>query len=81
MSPMFRIGFGYDAHGLVEGRKLILGGVEIASSRGLAGHSDADVLVHRRRVERVGKAHRGSVRTEGATGAESGLCYLGILSD
>ena len=46
MSPMFRIGFGYDAHGLVEGRKLILGGVKIANSRGLAGHSDADVLVH-----------------------------------
>lgn len=46
MNPVFRIGFGYDAHGLVEGRKLILGGVEIRNPRGLAGHSDADVLIH-----------------------------------
>lgn len=43
---MFRIGFGYDAHGLVEGRPLILGGVEIPSDLGLLGHSDADVLTH-----------------------------------
>jgi len=43
---MFRVGFGYDAHRLVEGRKLILGGVEIQNSKGLAGHSDADVLTH-----------------------------------
>lgn len=41
-----RIGFGYDVHQLVEGRKLILGGVEIPFERGLLGHSDADVLVH-----------------------------------
>ncbi|MGB9698301.1 MAG: 2-C-methyl-D-erythritol 2,4-cyclodiphosphate synthase [Thermodesulfobacteriota bacterium] len=41
-----RIGFGYDVHPLVAGRKLILGGVEIPYGRGLAGHSDADVLVH-----------------------------------
>jgi 2-C-methyl-D-erythritol 2,4-cyclodiphosphate synthase len=41
-----RIGNGYDIHQLVEGRPLILGGVEIAHSRGLAGHSDADVLTH-----------------------------------
>jgi len=41
-----RTGIGYDVHGLVEGRKLILGGVEIESDMGLAGHSDADVLVH-----------------------------------
>jgi 2-C-methyl-D-erythritol 2,4-cyclodiphosphate synthase len=46
LDSMFRIGFGYDAHGLVEGRKLILGGVEIRNPRGLAGHSDADVLIH-----------------------------------
>ncbi len=43
---MFRIGHGYDVHRLVEGRKLILGGVEIPYERGLLGHSDADVLVH-----------------------------------
>src|SRR5690554_5782450 len=41
-----RIGFGYDVHKLVEGRKLIIGGVEIAHEKGLLGHSDADVLVH-----------------------------------
>ncbi len=41
-----RIGHGYDVHRLVEGRKLILGGVEIPFEKGLDGHSDADVLVH-----------------------------------
>ena len=43
---MYRIGNGYDVHRLVDGRKLILGGVEIAHSLGLDGHSDADVLCH-----------------------------------
>ena len=41
-----RIGQGFDVHALVEGRPLILGGVRIASARGLLGHSDADVLLH-----------------------------------
>ena len=41
-----RIGLGYDAHRLVEGRKLIIGGVEIPHNVGLLGHSDADVLLH-----------------------------------
>lgn len=41
-----RIGMGYDSHRLVDGRKLILGGVEIPSDKGLFGHSDADVLCH-----------------------------------
>ena len=41
-----RIGMGYDVHRLAEGRKLILGGVEIPWEKGLLGHSDADVLVH-----------------------------------
>lgn len=41
-----RIGIGYDVHQLVEGRKLIVGGVEIPHEKGLLGHSDADVLVH-----------------------------------
>lgn len=41
-----RIGHGYDVHRLAEGRKLILGGVDIAYHKGLLGHSDADVLVH-----------------------------------
>ena len=43
---MFRIGNGYDVHPLVEGRKLVLGGVDIPHSLGLDGHSDADVLCH-----------------------------------
>ena len=42
----FRIGHGYDVHRLVEGRKLIMGGVEIPYEKGLLGHSDADVLLH-----------------------------------
>jgi 2-C-methyl-D-erythritol 2,4-cyclodiphosphate synthase len=41
-----RIGFGYDVHKLVKGRKLILGGVSIKHNKGLLGHSDADVLLH-----------------------------------
>ena len=41
-----RIGQGFDVHAFAEGRKLILGGVEIPYARGLAGHSDADVLIH-----------------------------------
>ena len=43
---MMRIGHGYDVHKLVEGRKLILGGVDIPHDKGLLGHSDADVLLH-----------------------------------
>lgn len=43
---MLRVGMGYDVHQLVEGRKLILGGVEISHEKGLLGHSDADVLIH-----------------------------------
>ena len=44
--PNLRIGNGYDVHRLVEGRKLILGGVEVPHTLGLDGHSDADALVH-----------------------------------
>ena len=43
---MMRVGFGYDAHRLISGRPLILGGVEIPYPLGLRGHSDADVLTH-----------------------------------
>ena len=46
MTSAFRIGQGFDVHALVDGRKLILGGVEIPYSKGLLGHSDADVLLH-----------------------------------
>lgn len=43
---MLRIGNGYDVHKLVEGRKLILGGIEIPHNKGVLGHSDGDVLIH-----------------------------------
>lgn len=46
MNLPYRIGQGYDVHALAPGRKLILGGVEIAYPRGLLGHSDADALLH-----------------------------------
>ncbi|MDX1906862.1 MAG: 2-C-methyl-D-erythritol 2,4-cyclodiphosphate synthase [Bacteroidia bacterium] len=42
----FRIGYGYDTHRLVAGRKLIIGGIEIPHTKGLLGHSDADLLLH-----------------------------------
>ena len=44
--PVYYSGIGYDVHPLVDGRKLVLGGVHIPYARGLKGHSDADVLVH-----------------------------------
>ncbi|MDE3077837.1 MAG: 2-C-methyl-D-erythritol 2,4-cyclodiphosphate synthase [Chloroflexota bacterium] len=44
--PLIRIGHGYDAHRLAPGRRLVLGGVEIQHDRGLAGHSDGDVVTH-----------------------------------
>ena len=43
---MTRVGLGFDVHPLVEGRPLVLGGVEVPAARGLGGHSDADVLTH-----------------------------------
>lgn len=46
MTGRWRVGLGYDIHPLVEGRQLVLGGVVIPCERGLAGHSDADVLIH-----------------------------------
>jgi 2-C-methyl-D-erythritol 2,4-cyclodiphosphate synthase len=46
MKSNLRIGFGFDAHRLVKNRKLLLGGVEVPYSKGLSGHSDADVLSH-----------------------------------
>lgn len=46
MASTLRIGHGYDVHRLVEGRRCIIGGVDIPHSRGLLGHSDADVLAH-----------------------------------
>ena len=58
---MFRIGHGYDVHRLVEGRKLILGGVEIEYVKGLLGHSDADVLLHAISDALLGAAAMGDI--------------------
>lgn len=56
-----RIGHGYDVHRLVEGRKLILGGVEIPHEKGLLGHSDADVLLHAVSDALLGAAAMGDI--------------------
>ena len=56
-----RIGHGYDVHRLVEGRKLILGGVEIPYEKGLLGHSDADVLTHALMDALLGAAAMGDI--------------------
>lgn len=56
-----RIGHGYDAHRLVKGRKLILGGVEIPFAMGLDGHSDADVLLHALSDALLGAAALGDI--------------------
>ena len=56
-----RIGQGYDVHHLVEGRKLILGGVEIPHEKGLLGHSDADVLTHALMDALLGAAALGDI--------------------
>lgn len=57
----FRIGEGWDIHALVEGRKLILGGVEIPHSKGLLGHSDADALLHAITDALLGAAAMGDI--------------------
>jgi 2-C-methyl-D-erythritol 2,4-cyclodiphosphate synthase len=56
-----RIGIGYDAHRLEKNRRLVLGGVEIESERGLLGHSDADVLVHAIMDALLGAAAMGDI--------------------
>ena len=58
-----RIGEGWDIHSLVEGRKLILGGVEIPFSKGLLGHSDADALLHAISDALLGAAAMGDIGT------------------
>ena len=57
----FRTGIGYDLHRLVEGRKLILGGVEVPHEKGLAGHSDADVISHAATDALLGAASLGDI--------------------
>jgi 2-C-methyl-D-erythritol 2,4-cyclodiphosphate synthase len=56
-----RVGEGWDIHALVEGRKLILGGVEIAHTKGLLGHSDADALLHAITDALLGAAGMGDI--------------------
>ncbi len=58
---MLRIGQGFDLHRLVENRKLILGGVDIPFNKGLAGHSDADVLIHAVIDALIGAAAAGDI--------------------
>ncbi|MEG0369458.1 MAG: 2-C-methyl-D-erythritol 2,4-cyclodiphosphate synthase [Hungatella sp.] len=72
-----RIGQGYDVHRLVEGRKLILGGVEIPYERGLLGHSDADVLVHAVMDALLGAAALGDI---GQHFPDTQEAYRGISS-
>lgn len=73
----FRIGHGYDVHRLTEGRKLILGGVEVPFDRGLLGHSDADVLTHAVMDALLGAAGLGDI---GRLFPDSDPAYGGISS-
>lgn len=61
MSENLRIGIGYDSHKLVQGRKLILGGVDIPHEKGLHGYSDADVLLHALMDALLGAAALGDI--------------------
>mgnify|MGYP005608582395 CR=1 FL=1 len=72
-----RIGQGYDVHRLVEGRKLILGGVEIPYDKGLLGHSDADVLTHAVMDALLGAAALGDI---GKLFPDTDMAYKGISS-
>jgi len=72
-----RIGHGYDVHRLVEGRRLILGGVEIPYERGLLGHSDADVLTHAVMDALTGAARLGDI---GKLFPDTDPAYAGISS-
>lgn len=61
--PLLRVGTGYDSHRFAEGRKLILGGVEIPYAKGLTGHSDADVVAHAITDALLGAAALGDIGT------------------
>ena len=74
---MTRFGMGYDVHKLVEGRKLILGGVEIEHTLGLLGHSDADVLLHAVADALLGAAALGDI---GRHFPDTDAAYKGISS-
>lgn len=72
-----RIGTGYDVHRLIEGRKLIIGGVEIPFEKGLLGHSDADVLIHAVMDALLGAAGMGDI---GLHFPDTNPAYKGISS-
>jgi 2-C-methyl-D-erythritol 4-phosphate cytidylyltransferase/2-C-methyl-D-erythritol 2,4-cyclodiphosphate synthase len=74
---VFRVGIGYDVHRLIEGRKLILGGVEVPHTHGLEGHSDADVLLHAIKDALLGAAALGDI---GRHFPDSDQQYKGISS-
>jgi 2-C-methyl-D-erythritol 2,4-cyclodiphosphate synthase len=72
-----RIGIGYDVHAFADGRTLVLGGVDIAFDRGLAGHSDADVLVHALMDAILGAMRAGDI---GAHFPDTDPAYQGVSS-
>jgi 2-C-methyl-D-erythritol 2,4-cyclodiphosphate synthase len=85
-----RIGHGYDVHRLVEGRKLILGGVDIPYEKGLLGHSDADVLLHAIADAILGAIAEGDIgkhfpdtdpRFKGADSRKLLACVMGLADD
>ncbi len=77
LANAFRIGLGYDIHRLVEGRPLVIGGLEIPFPKGLLGHSDADVLVHAACDALLGAAGLGDI---GLHFPDSDHKYKGICS-
>lgn len=74
---MLRVGMGYDVHQLVEGRKMIIGGVEIPHEKGLLGHSDADVLLHAIADALLGAIGEGDI---GKHFPDTDMRYKGISS-
>jgi 2-C-methyl-D-erythritol 2,4-cyclodiphosphate synthase len=72
-----RVGMGYDVHAFIEGRPLVLGGIEIPHDAGLLGHSDADVLVHALMDAMLGAAREGDI---GAHFPDTDPAYEGISS-
>lgn len=72
-----RVGIGYDVHAFADGRRLVLGGVEIEQARGLAGHSDADVLTHALMDALLGAMREGDI---GKHFPDTDPAYAGISS-
>ncbi|HWE64740.1 MAG TPA: 2-C-methyl-D-erythritol 2,4-cyclodiphosphate synthase [Chloroflexota bacterium] len=77
MSEELRVGIGYDVHPFAEGRPLILGGIALSHTRGLAGHSDADVLLHAIADALLGAAGLGDIGQQFPPGDPQ---YAGIAS-